>query len=270
MMGDTRRGIAILALALAGCSNQIVPASTPTSDAVVIRLNATSATLPLINDLTRSYAQVRPGVTFEISSGNYQAAARAASGAAGIYFLSNHLPPPEASLIWGAPVGQDGIAIITHLGNPLNDLSIEQLRSIFQGQISNWATLGGPDLPITVISREDGSGTRAEFNRLLMGERRTTQSARIAPSSAAVITSVSRQTGSIGYVSMSLLDSSVQALRLAEIAPTQANVQANSYPLRTTLFIAGPAEPQGALRQFIAWVQSPDGQAVVAERYSPL
>lgn len=269
-MGDTRRGIAILALALAGCTNQIVPASTPTSDAVLIRLNATTATLPLINDLTRSYAQVRPSVSFEINGGNYQAAMDVANAEPGIYFLTNHLPPPEESPIWGAPIGQDGIAIITHLSNPLGNLSIEQLRSIYQGQISNWTTLGGPDLPITVISREDGSGTRAEFNRLLMGERRTTQSARIAPSSMAVITSVARQTGSIGYVSMSLLDSSVQALRLADIAPTQANVQANSYPLRTTLFIAGPGEPQGALRQFIAWVQSPDGQAVVAERYSPL
>ena len=71
------------------------------------------------------------------------------------------------------------------------------------------------------------------------------------------MTSVARQTGSIGYVSMSYLDPSVQAMRINGSAPTQANVQANTYPLRTTLFFAGPSEPEGALRQFIGWTQSP-------------
>ncbi len=268
-MGHRQRTIVILALALAGCSSPLRPATTPTSDAVLIRLNATSATLPLINDLTRSYAQVTSGVSFEISSTNYEGAVRRAGSSDPVYFLTNHLPP-EDDQIWGAPLGQDGIAIITHLGNPVGSLSIDQLRAIYQGQINNWAALGGPAMTITVISREEGSGTRAEFNRQVMGERRTTQSAHIAPNSAAVITSVARQMGSIGYVSVSYLDSSVQPLRLDEVAPTQANVQANTYPLRTTLFIAGPGEPEGPLRQFIAWAQSPAGQAVVGEHYSPL
>jgi phosphate transport system substrate-binding protein len=172
--------------------------------------------------------------------------------------------------LWGAPIGQDGIAIITHPTNPVTKLSIEQLRAVYQGLISDWSILGGSPGPITVISREAGSGTRAEFERLLMGERQTTQSAQIAPSSAAVIASVGREPGSIGYVSMSYLDASVQALAIENIAPIQANVQQNTYPLRMTLFFAGPAEPVAALRFFIAWVQSPEGQAVVAQRYTPL
>ena len=145
-----KRTIVILALALAGCSSPLRPVSTPTSDAVLIRLNATSATLPLINDLTRSYAQVTSGVSFEISSTNYNGAVRRAGSSDPVYFLTNHLPP-EDDHIWGAPLGQDGIAIITHLGNPVGSLSIDQLRAIYQGQINNWAALGGPAMTITVI-----------------------------------------------------------------------------------------------------------------------
>jgi phosphate transport system substrate-binding protein len=103
-----------------------------------------------------------------------------------------------------------------------------------------------------------------------MGERQTTQTAQIAPSSSAVATSVARQAGSIGYISASALDTLVQTMKVDGIEPTQANIYQNTYPLRTTLFFAGPGEPADDLRAFIAWVQSPDGQAIVARHYAPL
>lgn len=270
-MVRARRTLVVVALALVSCSNQVLPASTPTSNAVMLQLNTTTATLPLLTALTRSYAQVNPAVQFEVRFSNYQAAAAQASSKQPIYFLTSYLPPMDESLLWGAPVGQDGIAIITHPGNPVENLTIAQIRAVFQGRMTNWANVGGPSLAITVISREAGAGTRAAFDRLLMGERQTLQSAHIAPSSAAVITSVARQPGSIGYVSMSYVDSSVQPLKIDGIAPTISNVYANSYPLRSTIFFAGPAEPDKTnLRAFIAWVQGPDGQAIVGQRYTPL
>lgn len=269
-MRRAKRTLAIMALTLASCSAQIVPASTPTIDTAILRLNGTSATLPLLTDLTRSYAQIMPGVNFDFHISNYATALSQAFGADPVYFLTNHLPPPEETALWGAPVGQDGIAIITYPGSGVNDLTTEQLRAIYQGRITNWASLGGPRMAITVISREDGSGTRAEFERLVMGERQTTQTAQIAPSSSAVIASVARQPGSLGYVSMGYLNASVQPISINGAAPTQINVADNLYPLRTTLFVAGPGEPEGALRAFIGWVQSPEGQAVVARRYAPL
>lgn len=270
-MVRARRTIALVALAVVGCSNQVLPASTPTSNAVLIQLNTTTATLPLITELTRSYAQVNPGVSFEVSVGDYASVEAAADRSTPIYFLSNHLPLPAESSLWGAPIGQDGIAVITHPGILVDTLTTEQLRSIFQGRITNWQAVGGSQQPIIVISREEGSGTRAEFERLVMGERQTTQLARIAPTSAAVVLSVARQPGSIGYVSMSYLAPSVQPLKIDGITPAMTTVYDNQYPLRTTLFFAGPEEPQDPhLRAFIAWVQSPDGQAIVGERYTPL
>jgi phosphate transport system substrate-binding protein len=267
-MGRAKRTLVIVAFTLVSCSNQVVPASTPTTDAFTLRLYTSSATIPLTNDLTRSYTQFQPSISFDIITSNYEGIVNLITEENPAYFVTNHLP--IESPLWGAPIGQDGIAVVTHPDNPVSGLTTEQLRRIYQGRIVNWREVGGLDLPITVISREEGSGTRAEFERLVMGDRLTIQSAEIAPSSEAVVVSAGRDPGGIGYVSMSYLDSSVRALSIDEIAPTLENVYLNTYPLRATLFIAGLNEPQNEYRAFIAWVQSLDGQAIVAHKYAPL
>ncbi len=267
-MGRAGRTLVIVAFTLVSCSNQVVPATTPTTDAVTLRLYTSSATLPLTNDLTRSYTELQPSISFDILSSNYEEIVDLITDENPAYFLTNHLP--IESPLWGAPIGQDGIAIVTHPDNPITNLTTDQLRRIYQGRIVNWRDVGGQDVPITVISREEGSGTRAEFERLVMGDRRTIQSAEIAPSSEAVVISVGRELGGIGYVSMSYLDASVQAISMDDIAPTLENVYMNTYPLRATIFIAGLNEPQNEYRAFIAWAQSPEGQAVVARKYAPL
>ena len=224
-----------------------------------------------MDDLTTAYAAVNPAVRFEVASGSYDAMIERVERGDAPYFFSNHLPvDAESRGLWAAPVGQDGIAVIVHPDNPIHELTSEQLRDVFQGRIANWNALGGADAEITVFSREDGAGTRAEFESLIMGERRTTRSAQIAPSSAAMRLSVARTVNGIGYVSMSYLDETVRALSIDGIDPTLANVTENAYPLRSTLFIVGRREPETNYRAFIAWVQSPAGQAVVARHYAPL
>lgn len=266
-MGRTKRTIVVVAFTLVSCSSRIVPAATPTFETVALRLHTTSAAAPLMNDLAASYSRRYP-YTFDIVTGNYEAMIDGLNRGDVRYFLSNHLPAD--SPLWAAPVGQDGIAIIVHLDNPLVGLTTEQLRNIYQGYIPNWLELGRLDMDITVISREDGSGTRAEFEQLVMGDRRTTLAAQIAPSSDAVVSSVAAQPGSIGYVSMGYLDSSVRALAVDGVPPTLDTVYENTYPLRSTLYFVGLEEPQDDYRMFIGWVQSPEGQATVARHYAPL
>lgn len=268
-MGRAGRTIAIVAFTLVtSCSTQMIPAATPTTQTTALRLYTTTATLPLARDLTNGYSQAQPNIVFEIASGNYQAMIEQLGEDDSAYFLTNHLPID--SPLWAAPIGQDGIAVIVHPDNPVSGLSVEQLRVIYQGHITNWHELDGSDLETVVFSRENGSGTRAEFEQLVMGDRRTTQSALVAPSSAAMVASVAAQSQSIGYVSMSYLDSSVRALALDDVEPTLENVYANTYPLRSTLFFAGRHEPEADYRAFIAWTQSVEGQAVVAQHYAPL
>lgn len=273
-MGRTKRTLAAVAFTLVSCSSHILPAATPTTHATALRLYVTTPTIPLIHNLTSTYSRLNPAVSFEITSGDYEAMAQEVLRDDSAYLVTNHLD--EQSPLWAAPIGQDGIAVIVHPDNALTALTTAQLRDIYQGWVTDWRELGGRAGRIVVVSREAGSGTRAEFNSLVMGNRRTTTTAQIAPTSAAMVESVARQPRSIGYVSMSYLDTSVRALALDGAAPTLENVYANIYPLRSILYVAGLHEPgdTGELdphyRAFIGWVQSPVGQALVAHGYAPL
>jgi phosphate transport system substrate-binding protein len=238
---------------------------------VTLRLYATTPMMPLLHDLTTQYTRANPNFVFEVMTGNYQSMFDRLLSGNGGYLLTNHLPDGTQSddvMAW--PIGQDGIAVIAQRENPVDALSAEQVRSIYLGHFSNWQQVGGQDMAITVISREDGSGTRAEFEGLVMGARQTTQSAQIAPSSAAMVESVAKASGSIGYVSLSYLDDTVKALAIDDIMPSPDTVYDNIYPLRSTIYAVGVEEPEGDYRTFISWIQSQEGQAVVAQHYAPL
>jgi phosphate transport system substrate-binding protein len=235
---------------------------------VTLRLYATTAAIPLLDDLTNHYSETHPNISFETTTGNFQTMMEQFSQDKDGYLLSNHLPDDSSMLAW--PIGQDGIALITHPKNAIDNLTSDQLRSIYLGHIGRWSEIGGIDSPLTILSREDGSSTRAEFEKLLLGERLTTQSAQIAPSSAAMMSSVAAIPNSIGYVSMSYVDSSVKVLTIDGVAPTSKTVYDNTYPLRSNLYIVGLKEPQNVYRDFVGWIQGPDGQRIVGLHYAPL
>ncbi|HYO89678.1 MAG TPA: phosphate ABC transporter substrate-binding protein [Candidatus Limnocylindrales bacterium] len=272
------RALIVVAFTLVSCSTRVSPSATPTLETRALRLYATSAALPLLEDLTHSYSSLNRDIVFEIESGSYrEMLARLVAGETP-YFLSTYLPPDDAQQVplWAAPVARDGIAAIVHPGNPVTSLTTAQLRAIYESDIQNWRELGGADMPITVFTREDGSGTRAEFERLVMGDRPTAPLARIAPSSDAMRESIARDPSAIGYLSTALLDATVRALAVDGRAPSPATLADDSYPLRSFLYVIGLREPDGSepldldYRAFVAWVQGPEGQAIAARRYAPL
>ena len=273
-MRSTRRTLAAVAFTLVSCSSQILPAATPTTHFTALRLYVTTPAIPLIHNLTTTYSRLNPSITFEISTGDYEAMVQEVLRDDSAYLLTNHLD--TQSSLWAAPIGQDGIAVIVHPENDISSLTSTQLRDIYQGWTSRWSDLGSQQGDIIVISREDGSGTRAEFESLIMGSRRTTANAQIAPSSAAMVQSVARLPNSIGYVSLSYVNDSVRALTLDDAAPTLQNIDANIYPLRSILYVAGQHEPNASdgleahYRAFIGWIQSPEGQAIIERGYAPL
>ncbi|MDX2163218.1 MAG: substrate-binding domain-containing protein [bacterium] len=232
-----------------------------------LRLYVTSPVIPLANQLTNAYAPVDPAVTFEIITGNFETVYGRVRTDHTAYFLTNHLPPES---LWAAPIGQDGIAVIVHPGNAVRALTLEQLHAVYRGQVVHWRDLGGAEREIAVFTRENGSGTRIEFERQVVGVGETTRSAQIVPSSAAMIDAVSRTPDGIGFVSMSYLDANVRAVAINGVRPTGDTVYDNTYPLRTFLYVAGYAEPHNPFRAFIFWIQSLEGQQIVGRSYAPL
>ncbi len=277
-MGKTGRALVVVAFTLVSCSSRVIPSATPTLETRALRVYATSAAMPLLEDLTQTYSELNRDIVFEIESGSYREMLTRLMAGETPYFLSTYLPPDDAlaAPLWAAPVAEDGIGMIVHPANAVTGLTTAQLRAIYEGEIQNWRAVGGPDLAISLFTREDGSGTRAEFESLVMGDRTISPLARIAPSSSAMRASVARDPAAIGYLSTALLDDSVRPLAVDGVTPGPATLADDSYPLRSFVYVIGRREPDGSepfdldYRAFFAWVQGPGGQAVAARRYAPL
>ena len=162
-------------------------------------------------------------------------------------------------------VAIDGIAVVVDPANGVADLTREQLADVYTGKINNWKDLGGSDAPIVVVGRESGSGTRGAFEELLGLEDACKYSNEL-DSTGAVMAKVASTPGSIGYVSLDVLDDTVKALNLEGAEPTEENIKAGSYFLSRPFVMAtkGDLSQQSELVQALfAYLQSDEGAELV-------
>lgn len=284
MMGRLmKRGVLLTALTLLGCAPSVtLPATTPTTAQVVLRLYTTSSAAPLAYDLTAGYRQVAPHVQFEIVIGDHAGLfdrVQTREAVLPAYLLTHHLPPdaPDAPPVWAAPVAQDAIAVIVagEEGSPAPPgLDQAALRSIFQGWVDRWGDAGGGDAPIRVIVRDSASALAAEFDALVMGSRQVTRTAQVVPSGTAMLEQVTQTPGAVGYASFGALDAAgggnVRALEIDGVPPTRQQIASGAYPLRSFIYFTGAGEPETDYRAFIGWAQSPAGQSVAGRHYLPV
>lgn len=264
-----KRTLVILSLALASCRGPALPAS-PTPEVVSLRLLADSATLPLLRDLTSAYHPPDLLLTWDIQAGEMSTLLNWLNTSTAPYALMDYTQGAGPDAMWSTPVGEDGIAVIVHPSTPVTDLSAAQLRAIFQGRVDNWKSLGGLDEPLTVVARS-ASTTSQIIQTMVLGDRHLTQAAQLATTSQAVVDIVSAQPGAIGFVSMGYLSPSVRTIRLDSVLPTPDSVTSKLYPIRAPIIFVGPNAPgDDAYRAFFAWVQSPEGQAIVQRHYGEL
>jgi phosphate transport system substrate-binding protein len=143
------------------------------------------------------------------------------------------------------PVANDGIAVIVHPSNPLSALSRAEIRAIFAGEITNWRQLGGDDVPVTLINRDESSGTRDAFDVTIMDGTPFDINAVVLPGTGQVREVVTRSRGAIGYISVGFVaprfvDTQVKALSIDGIEPSDANIDAETYPLARKLYFILP------------------------------
>lgn len=264
------RAIAVIAVStIIGCGNQIAPTTPPIADVVTLRLHTTNTTHDLIQHVTEQYHNRNANVNFSLSSSNHDAALSLLSAGDVPYLITQALP--SSSTYWAAPIAQDGITVITHPQNPVNNLSTEQLRRIYRGFITNWQDVGGTAQPITLYTREASSGLRQEFERTVMGQQRIAATSQILPSTMAILQRVTQQSSAIGYVpAHTLTENRLRAVAIDGISPSRAALEANRYPLRYTIYMVGTQAPQNAFREFLGWLQSIEGQAIIKQVAIPL
>ena len=162
-------------------------------------------------------------------------------------------------------VAIDGIAVILDKENSVTNLSKEQLVGIYTGTITNWSAVGGVDQPIVVVGRESGSGTRGAFEELLAIADKCKYS-NVINSTGGVMAKVSSTPGAIGYVSLDVLDDTVIAVNVNDVAPTVENIKAGSYMLNRPFVMTtvGEISTQSQLVQtFFEYLKSTDGKELI-------
>ena len=227
---------------------------------------------PMLADLAGEFQKQNPNVVVTIRGGGTAGGLNdLRSGRidlAGVSWADEGQPLPGGLQL--TPLARDAIAIIVHPTNPITNLTSLQLRALYRGETLDWAALGGTTGEPAIISREEGSGTRAAFEALVMREDKVTLNARVMPTSKTVVAHVASEPLSIGYVTLAEVDDRVRVVPVEGTAPTLAAAGAGELMLTRMLYLAAPAQPSQAATAFLAFATSKQAQPLIAHRYLPV
>lgn len=166
-------------------------------------------------------------------------------------------------------VALDGLSVYVHENNPITELTLDQLETVFTGKVTNWKDLGGKDEPITLYSRENSSGTYEFFKEHVLNKKDFAATTQTLQGTAQVIQAVSKEQRSIGYGGAAYAEG-VRQLNIKKdasskaIAPTEDNIMNQSYPIWRYLYIyVNPDLDKGEIGAYLKWIRSDQGQAIV-------
>lgn len=168
-------------------------------------------------------------------------------------------------------VALDGIAVVVNKDNPVDKLTLAQIKDIYTGKINNWKEVGGPDLKIVVLSRESNSGTYAFFKEHVLNNENFRPDALLLPSTSAEVKEIQGNKGAIAYMGLGYVNETVKAVKVAKdasdagLAPNLETVKSGEYPISRKLYLYSAGEPKGVGKAFIDYALSSDGQKTVEE-----
>lgn len=219
----------------------------------------------VINSLGESFMAMNKDVKFTYNpTGSGSGIQAVSEGRCDIGLSSRALKDDEkASGLVETVVALDGIAIVVNPENPVSDLDIDTIAKIYTGEITNWKDVGGEDMEIYVVGREDGSGTRDAFESVT-GVGENAKYASMQTSTGAAKTTVATTPGAIGYVSFDSVDDTVKTVKVGGVAISVETIKDGSYTLQRPFVMVTKegATLSDAAQAFLDYVLSDEGQAV--------
>ena len=276
----------------AGCTPPQTAGSTPEPDLVTLTIAGSTEMRPLLNELTAAFHARNPDVRFTLyGGGSYQGELRLTAGQADIaastaVYTDVELP---AGLV-RTPIGLDGIALVVHVDNPIEALSLVQVRNLYEGRALSWQDIGGAARNVLLVSREDGSATRQLFEERVMDQNEVARMAVVMSTSDAVVKYVATHRNAIGYVTSAYLPQDgvppsqsnqdtpnpasagapVKAIAIEGRLPFGADLQDSHYPLTRALYLLTPQGGTPAVQEFVDFTLGQEGQSIVARYHIPI
>ncbi|WP_133014241.1 phosphate ABC transporter substrate-binding protein [Clostridium cuniculi] len=261
--------VTMIGATFVGCGSNGEGNNTASSkDAITISISGSTSVGPLMEKIQEKYEEENGNVTLEIQQNGSGAGIKdVISGISEIGMSSRELKDEEKESVQGTIVAYDGIALLVNPNNPVKNISLEDVKKIYTGEITNWKELGGDDTPIVVVSREEGSGTRDAFQEIVGYEsEELLKDATISDGSGSVKTTVAGNKNAIGFASFEYIDDTVSALSIDGVEPTADNVKAGSYKLsRPFILITKEDSLTENGQKLIDFALSAEGQQIVEE-----
>ncbi|HEY6204466.1 MAG TPA: phosphate ABC transporter substrate-binding protein [Candidatus Limnocylindria bacterium] len=265
--------IVALALVLAACGGTAKP-PTPTADPLAGRYTASGGggALAAVTALTARFSELHPGVKWQVEEVGSDAGVNlATTGAVDLGFTSRALTADEATKLKSVGIGLAGTSVIVNAANPVKDLTRDQVKRLFAGEITNWKQVGGEDLDVKVFVREANAATRSSFEQYFFGGKATyAKDATEVYELEQTLKSVGSFRASIGMATANqrtATEPTVKLLSIDGVAPTPENLVNGSYKIGRPLLLVFPTDQsklRAGIKAFLDFVRSPEGQQIAA------
>jgi len=245
----------------------------------VITVKGSDTMVILAQRWAEKYMAQHPGVTVQVTGGGSGTGIAALiNGTTDICNSSRPMKPSEreklkiryASLGVEIKSAKDGLSVYLNDVNTIHELTIEQIKNIYTGKITNWKDVGGKDSKIIVYGRENSSGTYVYFKDNVLGGDDYTSSMQSLPGTAAVVNAVAKDKNAIGFGGAAY----AKGIKYAAVKkdanskaylPTAENIKSGDYPISRFLYLYTKNRPTGELKDYIDWILSAEGQSVVTQ-----
>jgi len=219
--------------------------------------------LPLVLELAEAFSRIQKPLTVEgVTASASECISRLQSGTAGVAVVPDWLPMERSEQFRQTEIARRALAVMVHESNPVSSLSIAELREIFTGARGDWSELGGPRMPILVLSRQAGAAARARFEAAVMQEGdRLTAHALLLPSDEAVVVTVARRPEAIGYAALGISMAGTKNLAVEGLSAD--SLTTGSYPLWQPIVLVTMKDPAQEIAGFVRHATGPLGRAVV-------
>jgi len=278
-------GLLICSVLMAGCTGNSGSQSEKTSQSAtpatvkaaagtsVLSIAGSTTVLPIAAKAAEKYMDSNPGIDVQVNGGGTGAGVQAAGeGTAMIGMASRDLKAEELKKypdLIPHQIAIDGLVFITNTENPIPSLTLDQIKKIYDGNITNWKEVGGKDAQIVVVGRDSASGTRDYMFTDVMKKADFVKTQLEKNSNGAVKQTIEQTSTAIGYVGLGYVDQTIHAVPLSVngtlMVPSIEAVKAGTYPLSRPLHLLTKGQPTGDAEKFIAFLGGEEGEKIITE-----